>query len=101
MGVSFAWISRDQNIEVDEVARSASSDDQVKTVDWRLEEQNSLNNEEFQIFPVHTRTSWTSPILSYLKDGRSPPNPNEARKIKKWPAKFTMLNDELYKRAFS
>lgn len=83
------------------MARSASFNDQVKTVDWRLEEQKSPNNEEFQIFLVHTDASWTSPILSYLKDGQLPPNPSEARKIKKRAAKFIMLNDELYKRGFS
>ena len=42
-----------------------------------------------------------SPILSYLKDGRLPSNPDKAKKIKKRVARFTVLNDELYKRGFS
>ena len=42
-----------------------------------------------------------NPILSYLRDGRLPPNLNEAKKIKKRAARFTVLNDELYKRDFS
>ena len=50
---------------------------------------------------MHTRTSWTSPILSYLKDGQLPPNPDKAKKIKKRATRFTVLNDELYKRGFS
>ena len=50
---------------------------------------------------MHTYAGWTSPILSYLKDGRLPPNPNEAKKIHKLAARFTVLNDELYKRGFS
>ena len=36
--VEFAQIPQDQNVEVDEVARSASLDDQVKVINWRLEE---------------------------------------------------------------
>ena len=55
--VKFAQISRDQNVEADEVARSASSDDQIKVTDWRLEEQKSPSIEEFQAFPVHTSIS--------------------------------------------
>ena len=36
--VEFAQIPQDQNAEVDEVARSATIDDQVKVINWRLEE---------------------------------------------------------------
>lgn len=66
-----------------------------------MEEQKFPSVEEFQTFPVHNRTGWTSPILSYLRDGRLPPNLDEARKIKKRAIRFTVLNDELYKRGFS
>ena len=77
--VEFVQIPRDQNVEADKVARSASADDQVN--DWRLEEQNSSSIGEFQTFPVHACTGWTTPILSYLKDGRLPPDLEEAKKI--------------------
>ncbi|XP_075636549.1 uncharacterized protein LOC142608753 [Castanea sativa] len=99
--VEFAQVPRDQNAKVDEVARSASIDDHTKVVDWRLEEENSPSIEEFQTFPVHTYAGWMSLILSYLKDGRLPLNPDEAKKIKKRATQFTVLNDELYKRGFS
>ena len=39
--VEFIQIPRDQNAEADEVARSASTDNQNKRVDWKMEEQNS------------------------------------------------------------
>ena len=39
--------------------------------------------------------------MSYLKDRRLPSNLDEAKKIKKRVARFTVLNDELYKRGFS
>ena len=50
---------------------------------------------------MHTQSGWTSQILSYLKDGRLPPNPEEAKQIKKQATRFTVLNNELYKRGFS
>ena len=69
--------------------------------DWKLEEQNSPSIKGFQTFPVHTCPGWADPILSFLRDGRLPPNPEEAKKIQKQVARFTVLNDELYKRGFS
>ena len=50
---------------------------------------------------MHTRLGWTSPILSFLWDGRLPPNPEEAKKIQKRAIRFTILTDELYKRGYS
>ena len=97
----FVQIPQDQNVEADEVARSASTDDQNKISDWRLEEQNSPRIKELQTFLVHTHSRWTSPILSFLKDGRLPPNPKEAKKIQKRATWFTVLNDKLYKKGFS
>ena len=81
--VEFIQIPRSQNVEVDEMARSASVDSQAKVNDWKLEEQNSPSIEEFQTFFVHTLSGWMSPILSYLKDRRLPLNPEEAKKIQK------------------
>ena len=40
-------------------------------------------------------------IVSFLQDERLPQDVEEAKKIKKRAAKFTILNDTLYKRGFS
>ena len=40
-------------------------------------------------------------ILLFLQDGRLPPNPEKAKKIQKRAARFTVLNDKLYKREYS
>ena len=42
-----------------------------------------------------------TPIVSFLQDGRLPQDAEEAKKIKKRAARFTILNDTLYKRGFS
>ena len=42
-----------------------------------------------------------TPIVAFLQDGHLPQNAKEAKKIKNRAAKFTILNDTLYKRGFS
>ena len=42
-----------------------------------------------------------TPILSFLLDGQLPWDTEEARKVRKRAARFTILNDTLYKRGFS
>ena len=67
--VKFIQIPGDQNAETDEVARSASTDNQDKMLDWRLEEQNSPSIQELQTLSVHTNPGWTSLILSFFRKG--------------------------------
>ena len=83
------------------MARLASSEDATGPPDLKIELQKSPNIEELYTFAVQGcegRASWTSPILSYLEDGKLPPNSNEAKKVKKQATRFTILNDVLYKR---
>ena len=40
-------------------------------------------------------------ILAFLQDGWLPQDTEEARKVRKMTARFTILNDTLYKRGFS
>ena len=42
-----------------------------------------------------------TPIISYLQNGHLTQDMEEAKKIKKRVARFTILNDALYKRGFS
>ena len=42
-----------------------------------------------------------TPIVFFLLDGRLPQDTKKAKKIKKRAARFTILNDTLYKRGFS
>ena len=42
-----------------------------------------------------------TPIISFLQDRHLPQDANEAKKIRKRVARFTILNDVLYKRGFS
>ena len=82
------------------MARYASSEDRTSLLDLKLEIQKSPSIEEFLTFSTQDNTSWTTPILLYLKDGQLPSNSDEANKIKKQATRFTILNDVLYKGAF-
>ena len=41
------------------------------------------------------------PIVTYIKTGNLPSDPTKVRKVKIRSSRFTILNDELYKRGFS
>ena len=77
----FIQIPRDQNTEADKIARSALAHNSSDMDDWKFEEQNSPSITEFQTFSIQNSSGWMNPIQSFLRDGRLPPNPKEARKI--------------------
>ena len=57
--------------------------------------------EEISTFTIQGTGSWMTPIISFLQDGHLLQDVEEAKKVKKRAAKFTILNDTLYKRDFS
>ena len=66
-----------------------------------MEVQKHPNIEETPTLTMQNANSWTTPIVSFLLDRRLPQDTDEARKIRKRAARFTVLNDTLYKRGFS
>ena len=69
--------------------------------DLAMEVQKHPSIEEVPTFTIQSGSSWMTPIVSFLQDGHLPQDANEARKIRKRVARFTILNDILYKRGFS
>ena len=94
-------VPRSLNIEEDEVVRQALLEVEDDLLGIRMEVQNFPNIEEFHTFAIQRSMSWMSPIISYLKDGHQPSEPDEARKIKKRATRFMLLNDALYRKGFS
>ena len=99
--VEFEQVPRSQNMVADEISKLASLEDGRIDEDLAMEIQKHPSIEEVQTFIIQDRSSWMTPILSFLRDGHLPQDPGEARKIKKRAARFTILNDVLYKRGFS
>ena len=52
-------------------------------------------------FTIQSINSWMTLIVSFLQDGHLLQNTEEAKKVKKKAARFTILNGTLYKRGFS
>ena len=85
----------------DEVAKLASSKEGAASMGLMMEVQKHPSIEEVPTFAIQSTNSWMKPIVSFLQDGHLPQNADEARKIKKRAARFTILNDTLYKRGFA
>ncbi|XP_030942035.1 uncharacterized protein LOC115967090 [Quercus lobata] len=99
--VEFIQIPRSQNMGADEVSKLASSKEEGTSTDLAIEVQKHPSIEEVATFTIQSTDTWMTPIMSLLQDGHLPQNTEEARKIKKRAARFTILNDVLYKRGFS
>ena len=70
-------------------------------MDPKIEVQKCPNIEEVFTFTIQSESSWMTPILSVLQDGRLPQDVKEAKKVRKRASRFMILNDTLYKRGFS
>ncbi|XP_075633862.1 uncharacterized protein LOC142606386 [Castanea sativa] len=99
--LNFVRIPRNQNAEADEVAKMASSIEEPTNKEILMEIQKYPSIEEVPVFPIQNIGGWMAPIVSYLQNGHLPHDSMEARKIKARAARFTILNDTLYKRGFS
>ena len=99
--VEFIQIPRSQNMGADEVSKLASSKEEGTSTDMAMEVQKHPSIEDVATFTIQSIDTWMTPIMSFLQDGHLPQDTEEARKIKKRVARFTILNDVLYKRGFS
>ena len=50
---------------------------------------------------IGSESNWTTPLVSYLKNGVLPYGKEAARKMKVQAARFILIKDVLYKRGFS
>ncbi|XP_075655201.1 uncharacterized protein LOC142625426 [Castanea sativa] len=83
-----------------EIAKQASSEAELTSTNLEMEVQKRPSIEEIT-FVIQSGDSWMTPILSFLQDGRLPEDVEEAKKVRKIAARFTILNDDQYKRGFS
>ncbi|XP_075665233.1 uncharacterized protein LOC142634869 [Castanea sativa] len=99
--LDFVRIPKDQNMAADEIAKMASSKEKPTNGELLMEIQKRPSIEEVLIFSIQSINSWMAPIMSFLQDGHLPRDALEARRIKMRAARFTILNDTLYKMGFS
>ena len=85
----------------DEIAKMALSEEGSTSMELNMEIQKRPSIEEVPTFVIQSTNSWMTLIVSFLQDGRLLQDAEEAKKIKKRAARFTILNDTLYKKGFS
>ena len=94
----FIQISKEENVEVDTVAKEASVNEPIDEFD---EVQYIPSIDLLEVLQVQSEGNWMTPIISYLKDGSLLEGKDEARKLRVWLARYVLLNEVLYKRGFS
>ena len=93
----FQQILREENAGADVLAKTTSANeimgDQVKV-------QYILSIDIPEVNQIDEVANWTSPLVSYLKDGVLPEDREEARKLSVRAAKFVLKGEVLYKIGF-
>ena len=90
-----------QNMIADEITKLASSEERSISMVSEMEVQKHPNIKKVPTFAIQSTSSWMTLIISFLQDGHLPQDVEEAKKVRKRAAKFTILNNTLYKRGFS
>ena len=85
----------------DEIAKMALIEKKSISTELNMEVQKCPSIKEVPTFTIQSTNNWMTPIVSFIQDGRLLQDAKEAKKIKKKAARFTILNDTLYKRGFS
>ena len=94
-------IPRGENEQADRLAKAASAE-HMTTLDKVLSfVQLSLLIDFVDVQVVGSKSNWTMPLVSYLKNGVLPNGREVARKLKVQAARFILMKDVLYKRGFS
>ena len=77
--VELLQIPRKENVDTDRLARLASSGVEIEGF---LEVQGMPSMEEGIVNSITDNTSWMSPIIYYLKEGKLPTDKTKARKLR-------------------
>ncbi|XP_042413219.1 uncharacterized protein LOC122002198 [Zingiber officinale] len=97
--VTVTKIPRSENEQADELAKMASS-----LTTWVLDRSTA---QTFLIAQIDLQNNaeatidWRAPMISYLRQGILPTDPEESRLIRRQAHAYVMIGDQLYKRSFS
>ena len=100
--VEFIQVPREENEWADQLAKAASAEfmlvpEQVLS----FVQISPLIDDGTNMQVVNSEHNWTTPLISYLRDGVLPEEKGAARKLKVQASRFVLITDVLYKRGFS
>ena len=94
----FQQILKEDNVEAEILSKTASADeimsDQIKI-------QYIPGIDVLEVHQIDKVFNWTTPIISYLKDGLLLEDKEEARKLRVKATRFVLMDEVLYKWGFS
>jgi ribonuclease HI len=94
-------VPREQNVRADLLSKLASTKKAGSNRTFIQETIANPSTNEEVTFMIIEEDDWRRPIIQYLQKDELPPLKDEAYKLKKTAAWFSMLGDKLYKRGFS
>ncbi|RDY08229.1 rnhA, partial [Mucuna pruriens] len=94
-------VPREQNERADLLAKLASTQrrGQLRLVIHENMESPTVDKEE--VWNIEERKTWMTPLIWYLQNGRTNESEEEARRLSKEAAKYTLVGQRLYKRGFA
>ncbi|RDX65933.1 Retrovirus-related Pol polyprotein from transposon 17.6, partial [Mucuna pruriens] len=94
-------VPREQNERADLLAKLASTQrrGQLRSVIHENVESPTIDREE--ICNVEERRTWMTPLVKYIKEGRTNESDEEAKRLSKEIAKYTLVGERLYRRGFA
>ena len=95
---NFVQIPREENMEANALAKEALANQPMDKFDV-VKFIPSIDI--LKALQVQNEGNWITPIISYLKDESLPEGKDEARRLRVRSARYVLLNDVLYNRAFS
>ena len=94
----FQQISREDNVEANVLTKTASADEMVSD---QIKVQYIPSIDIPEVHQIDGVANWTTPIMSYLKDGLLLEDKEEAKKLKVKAMSFVLTDEVLYNRGFS
>ena len=94
----FQQISREDNVEANVLTKTASADEMVSD---QIKVQYIPSIDIPEVHQIDGVANWTTPIVSYLKDGLLLEDKEEAKKLKVKAMRFVLMDEVLYNRGFS
>ncbi|XP_059669197.1 uncharacterized protein LOC132314338 [Cornus florida] len=103
--IEFYQVPRVENSEVDQLATTASSSNkdliQIVPIDI-LNEPNISPRQQIMVIPnISREPCWMDPLEAYLKHGTLPNQKAKVRKLRVTTAKYSIINNQLYRKSFS
>jgi ribonuclease HI len=95
------FVPREHNSRADLLSKPASTKKPGNNRTVIQEVISKPNTEDTEIMMIVEEEDWRGPITKYLQNETLPPEKDEANKLRKAAAHYTILGDRLYKRGFS